>query len=40
MGKVSEKGLDEGWDGGLGGLDGGLVAEVTEGLTGDGADGG
>ena len=34
------EGLDERGDCGLGGFDGGFVTQVTEGLAGDGADGG
>ncbi len=37
---MSDEGLDEGRDGGFGGFDRGGVAEVAEGLAGDGADGG
>jgi len=37
LGECSQKRLDEGGDGGFGGFDGGFVAEVAEGLAGDGA---
>ena len=38
--EVVLEGLDEGWDGGFGGLDCGLVPEIAQGLAGDGAYGG
>jgi hypothetical protein len=40
LGEVSDERFDEDGDSGFGGIDGGFVAEVAEGLAGDGADGG